>query len=706
MIKNIMILTAGLAWGGAAAEPAPHLAVDAPGQAEAASIFPARGLAVRVNQSGYNEDWPKRLTAPGAREGAEFLITAVGSEQPLYRGKIQQEIGDFTDFRPPNLGQEYVARLRHTAFATPPASAEGEGGAASIAKEGSGWQLSDPFVIAPCWMERVSLESALRFMVDARSVVGTHPSAFGGCPWRDATYYTYEIPSLVLLYLANPGYFENARIEINYAEDKARVLAPEFKLVPATHDQGALEAARRYYQEMDPPVGPSVPDLVQLLHWGIGYYLMKPASHDPSGDAAGLKIHPQTVEQFSFFLYGYPHYQRYFREGFYQQAREFAWRQWAPAGLFNVLTNVGDFKGRECPGHSILPNLLMCEVARREGRLTEAARFLQAALEQTRWVVETLDFRDPRVTKGQRMSEHKLISGLTALLRLHPELAPPGLTAWLSGWADTMIARSDNLWDFRRYDEKHWTLPRFTPGSHGGAGWNEPGNVAAFSGLCWAVAAGLEDQGRAQRLDEMAAAHWDNLFGRNPLGAHAAFRGPRDFRGVERGWPKAFPENVCARLELARGTLNSTCADEHYPFNPSGEFRHAEGWTAFNAAFNVGLAYTCWRDTRLSIWDGEFQESVGSVAAPAWIGISLKAVVGDENTSRTATLTVQSSAGDAEQIRVRATKAGGLELRGRLRLATGAAQAGDGILQVSNGGSLSVSYGHGFLERRVNIRIK
>ena len=104
----------------------------------------------------------------------------------------------------------------------------------------------------------------------------------------------------------------------------------------------------------------------------------------------------------------------------------------------------------------------------------------------------------------------------------------------------------------------------------------------------------LDDAARADRLREIGVAHFDHLFGRNPVGAHSCAQGPEQFEGVERGWPKHFPEDVCARLELVRGVLNSSAASEHFPFNPGGAFRHPEGWTAFNAAFNVGLAYAGW----------------------------------------------------------------------------------------------------------------
>ena len=46
--------------------------------------------------------------------------------------------------------------------------------------------------------------------------------------------------------------------------------------------------------------------------------------------------------------------------------------------LYDVITVVGTGKGRECPGHSIMPNLFMYEVAKREG-LADTDRFLEAA---------------------------------------------------------------------------------------------------------------------------------------------------------------------------------------------------------------------------------------------------------------------------------------------------------------------------------------
>ncbi len=529
---------------------------------------------VFVNQSGYNLNWPKRFTAPLIEQQGTFTITEKDSDTVLYNGVVKKGVGDFSDFKPSKRGIEYIITV-----------------AGGDLKAGT----SDPFQIEPHWMQQVSLEPALRFMQDARSVAGTHPSGYGGSPWRDGTYYSYEMPSLVLMYLSAQSVFDRLPIEMSYAQDKKKVLDPSFKLVKTTKDAKSLETARRYYTELDGPVGEKVPDIISVIHWGVGWYLMDPKTHDPSGDSLGDRIHPQTIEQFAYFLYGYPMYRQYFTEKFYRQAYNFTFDHWGKVGLFDVNKKIGTFKGRHCPGHSIMPNLMMYQVAKRDGR-GDTRLYMQAAQKQTQWIIDELDWNDPTTTKGQRMSEHKLMTGLIFFLKLYPDEAPAGLQEKIDQWVDIMIARSDNMWDLRRYNDKDWSLPRFTPGSHGGAGWNDPGNVAGFPGVCFAVAMVTDDAVKKQRLMEIGAGHFDNLFGRNPLGAHSGYLGVQDYVGVERGWPKMFPKNRCARLELVRGTLNSSCTTEHYPFNPELVFRHVEGWTAFNAAFNVSLAAACHLD--------------------------------------------------------------------------------------------------------------
>lgn len=547
-------------------------------------------LPVFINQIGYSSDLPKRFTTPTVTAGA-FEIANVLTGEVVHAGEIRDGIGDFTVMSPETEQHaEYVISV--------------------VDKQGRSGQ-SDPFAIEPRLILGSCLEPAIRFMVDSRSIVGTHPSAYGGMPWRDGTYYSYEVPSLVLLYLSSPAECHAMPTEINWKSDRKHISSPDFHTVAAAGDDGAFEAAKAFYASFDPPQGKNVPDIVQLIHWGIGWHLVKPSSRDPSNDPLPHQIHAQTIEQFAYFLYAYPAYAEYVPDAFYRRAEQFAFDQWARVGLLKVISEVGDYKGRHCPGHSVMPNLLMYEVATRRGR-DDARQYLNAAVAQAAWVVDTLNPADPMVMKGQRMSEHKLMTGLVMLQQNYADLAPPALRDWIARWTQTVIARSDNMWDFRKFDDALWTIPRDTgqdPTTSGGAGWNEPGNIAAFPALCLAVAGITENPQQRQRLVELAAAHFDHLFGRNPVGAASCADGPAQFPGVERGWPVHFPADRCARLERVRGVIHSSAAHEHFPFNPDGDFRHPEGWTAFNAALNVGLAYTAFADR---------QDQRGALSEPQW----------------------------------------------------------------------------------------
>lgn len=625
------------------------------------------GPVVMVNQSGYNLEGPKRFTAPVCAAGTRFIITTEGGSAPLFSGQVREGVGDFSAFRPRNNAGPYVVRL--------PRSGDS----------------SYPFAVAPGWLERAFSTPALDYMIDARSVVGTHPSAYGGCPWRDATYYSFEVPSLVMLYMANPRFFLDKAPSIDYAADKARVLSPTFHEVPAKNGQDALEDVRRYYRELDPPQGEQVPDIVQLIHWGIGFYLIDPQTEDPSGGPDGNRIHPQTVEQFAFFLYVYPMLKKYFSERFYQQAHDFAFAQWEKTGLFKVNTTIGDGKGRECPGHSILPNLLMYAVARREHR-ADSGRFLQAAYDQTAWVIRDLDWRDPRTTKGQRMSEHKLLPGLVYFLQRYPEQAPPGLRKKISDWADIMIARSRNLWDFRRYDTvANWSIPEY----------NEPGNLAGFPACALSAASVLPDPARRARLEQLAYAAWDNLFGRTPLNAASPHHPEMGFPALERGWPKAFPADVCARLETVRGTLNSSCGTEMYPYNPAGAFRHPEGWTAFNAAWNVGLAFMSRHDTRLQLMDAGYRRPLPPGRAATVFHVQLQLPAGSPgDTGATVYLRLISDRGEEHRWPLTERTPGSGCFQGLVDPGEGARTAG------AYGNHLRLAYGEGFLATALQLERK
>ncbi len=529
---------------------------------------------IAINQIGFEATRGKRFTAPLTPDGTRFTVHHLGGETVLYKGQITGRIGDFTAFVPADSDVEYVIRI-----------------AGGSLQDGE----SDPFWIRHDFFRKKHWQSALDFMIDSRSVLGTHPSAYGGHPWRDGTYYDSIIPSLVLFFLADPAWHLATERQIDFHAEKAMVLDPEFKFDPHASGGRVLDATRAYFEL--PPPADDAPDVVKLMHWGAGFYLCHPETRDPSGDPLGYQIHAQTLEQIAWFLWLQPELEAWIPEKFFDLCRDLLFTHWESSGALGIsewwpmesymefphptFGRLHPFKGRHAPGHSIIPNLLMHEIATRDGR-DDAAHFLDAAVTQTQWIIDELDWHDPRTTKGHRMSEHTTIRSLVWILQNHPEAAPDGLLEKIEQWAEIAISRSDNLWDFRRYDmDEHWTIPVL----------NDVGNWVGAPAILTAASWVVRDDAVRQRLRELAISHIDFTFGRNPRLAAAPAKPDLGFTGIERGWPKLYPEDVCARLETVRGSISSGPGTEMFPFNPSGEYRHPEGWVNYGAAWCISLSY-------------------------------------------------------------------------------------------------------------------
>ncbi len=530
-----------------------------------------------VNQVGYVTSRTKRFTAPLSADGTEYIIRAAEGTEALHRGVIKSGIGDFTEFRPDDALIHYVIEIDDGALKP---------------------NVSDPFLISENLLGDQFWQTAVDFLIDVRSAVGTHPSAFGGCPWRDGTYYDTVIPSLVLFYLADQDRVDAMPRQIDWHADKARVSDPSFKLVKAPNSGGVLEATRKYY-ELEPPKA-DAPDVVKLIHWGAGYYLMHPETCDPSGDPEKWKIHAQTVEQVAYVVWAWPVLEKWLPQSFYDQCLEFCLNNWEPSmqiskwwhpdSYTDIYSNsnknpwagkLHPYKGRHAPGHSIVPNLLMYEVAKRDG-LDNPEQYLSAAVKQTEWIIENLDWNEPRTTKGHRVSEHRTIPNLVWLLQHYPEHAPEGLKEKITAWAKVAVSRSENMWDFRRFDlDKEWTIPKL----------NDVGNSLSLPAIATAASWVVDDPALKRRLQALAVASVDHVFGRNPRFAAAPDREDMGFPEVERGWPVSHKHDVCARLELCRGSISSLPGTEMYPFNPEGNYRHREGWVNYGANWCISLSY-------------------------------------------------------------------------------------------------------------------
>lgn len=617
---------------------------------------------VLVNQSGYNLGLPKRFTAPYALDGEPFTVTD-GSGAVRDEGTVEGGVGDFSAFEPADTGPFTV-------------HVDGQAGAGR----------SVPFGIGAYWIERVSYENAIGFMTGSRcyfgdlrkkadgpglkSDVNGHPECIKAVTWRDGAHYSMEVPALIDLYLSNPAAL--ARIEVPDA----------------------------VYEGMPVRLPADTPEVVRLIHWGVELLLDAEVND------------PQLKEQLAAFLYAYPYMDEYIPRNVYERARDhlfavwgdprrdrYYWQAYTPhtGDLFQVYTQVGTGKGELAPGHSVWPNAMMSEVARREGR-DDADRYLQAARDQAAWLIANLDLTDPATTKGQRQSEYVLITGLVRFAERFPSAAPDGIEAFVREWAGVVVERSDNYWDFRRYSDQRWTIPSFVGGGSG-EDPNETGNVAGFAAPALAAARLLGGDPLADRLREIAVAHVDNIFGRNPTGRHASYRAPTEqwgFEGVERGWFSEY-QGGYGRLQGLVGVLDGSPKNGHYPFNPgTPNIGHTEGWVAFNSAWNESLAWRSVDATTVAVRDAD-DAPVAELAPDETATIELTAPLNldaaalDEGA-------VQVRVGDADAVAVPVVQTGGnaRTFAGRLEPAALGAQAGD---------VLTVSYGLGYFSTSVPVAV-
>lgn len=503
---------------------------------------------IYLNQSGFNLGKPKRFTAPTLPDQTPFTIHAVGSDESLYAGKLDGHIGDFSDFNPQD-DQEYVIKA---------------GGATSV-----------PFSIGPWHFERIVYQPAIDFMVDTRHYVGNYTKKCrGSFSWRDDHHFAWVLRTLVPQYLSNPEAYRRMPKQITYQQPKPGLW-------------GALE-----------PYDADAPDIVKMIHWAADVTLTQGLTHE------------MLKGELAYFLYAWPAIEQWLPQQNYDAVLNYIEKHWETSeadrkypydtspehNLFALKTKLGTTKGELPPGHSVLPNLLMFAVADRDG-LKKKDEYFDAAYRQVDWMIKHLDWEDPQVTKGQRMSEHITMTSLAAFLQLYPDRAPAGLEQKIESWVEVVVRRSQNMWDFRRLaDDGNWT-PTGTKHTH----WNEPGNVVGLPAAILAAAPYVEDTETLARLNELVWSHMDNCFGRNPAGRHFSYDAPREIEGVEYGWYSFYPGGI-GQLAQARFVIDGAPKHVHYPYQPdAGNYGWTEGWVTFNTAFNISLAYMARADIELTM---------------------------------------------------------------------------------------------------------
>ncbi len=601
-------------------------------------------VSLYLNQSGFNAGAPKRFTAPHAADGTAFIIRPAAGGDPVFRGKIQSKIGDFTAFEPGD-DRDYVI-------------------------ESTDGKTSVPFRVGAWWLERVTTQGSVDFMIDSRHYVGNDRRHCGGSfGWRDDHHFGWELQTLVPQWLSNPSAYARLPRQITY-EDPTNP---------------------KLWGKLQPPAA-DAPDLVKLIHWGADVIVTRNLTHE------------LMKSQLAYFLYAWPVLKDYLPAQNYEIVSDFAFANWAsPAAdrkyeydespehdLLALKTKIGTTKGAYPPGFSVQPNLMMYEVAKREGR-PDSDLYLDAAVRQAEWMIANLDWNDPQTTKGQRMSEFVTVTGLAQLLADYPDRAPAGLAKKLNDWAAVVIRRSDNLWDFRKYGD---APDQWTPMGDKPQKWNEVGNVVGLPAAIFAVKPFLTDPAAATRLEEIAWSHFDAMFGRNPTGRHFSFSGAREIEGVHYGWYIRLPGGL-GRLENARFVLDGSAKNQHFPFHPEvGNVGWTEGWIQHNTPFNLSLAYLARSESELTV-RRTGDELLVRLRAPLNF---------DYAKVETGVVMLVSSSGDRESVTVTEESTNSPYLSARVKLvSTSAAQPGDGLLQSKAGDTATVTYGFGYLGQRSQL---
>jgi hypothetical protein len=636
-VKEIVVWPAGIG----DLPPLPKAA----GPAAMAGATPQEEIPlIYLNQSGFNLGKPKRFTAPTLANGTPFLVRAANGGPALATGVIKNRIGDFSSFNPDG-DAEYVVEA---------------GGLESV-----------PFRIGPFWLERVSYQDAVDFMIDSRHHVGNDRNVCrGSFGWRDDHHFGWELHSLVPQFLSNPSAYERMPRQVKYEKPKDKKL------------WGDLE-----------PYPDDAPDIVKLIHWGADVIVTQQLGHE------------HLKAQLAYFLYAWPALKSYLPEQNYQKVLDYAFRTWAEPkadrsypydespehNLLGLKTKIGSTKGSLPPGFSVEPNLLMYEAAKRENR-PDAQLYFDAAYKQAEWMVKELDWNDPLVTKGQRMSEFLTVTGLAHFLREYPDRAPKGLADKLNEWAAVLIRRSDNMWDFRKLGDEpdNWTPMGDSPQK-----WNEPGNVIGLPAPILAAREFITDPKVQQRLDELTWSHFDGMFGRNPVGRHFSFDAPREVEGVEHGWFK-FHHGGIGRLADARFVIDGSPKNAHYPYHPEiGDIGWTEGWIQFNVCYNISLTYLAWSESKVELAK-QGDDLVIRLTAPLNF---------DYKKAETGSVTVVSALGDEEKVTVTEDSANSPTLTGRIKLQPATApRSGDNTLQFKPGTTIKASHGFGYLGRHATLK--
>ena len=624
-------------------------------------------IAVIVNQIGYDLGKSKRATVVNVDDGTPFKVINSKTKEVAFNGVVKDGIADFTTLEPSKKADYYIESAGADSYV---------------------------FTIGKNYIAQVSTVPALKFMSETRQDVFKLGSSTGYA-WRDSHQFSFELNSLVLQYMANPALYDSLPYSIC--------------------EVGTCEYPELRVQKE--------PDIIWLIKFGaLRYYKW--------GTEKNINLHMLVKEQLAYFLYIYPEIKQYVDEEMYTKIRDFTikeWggkscnKQWYPLtdtnhDLYSVQTIFGGLKGQQPPGHSIMPNLLMYKVAKRDSLGDEVAdKFFKAAYDNCEYTITKLDINNPYYAKGQRMSEHITMEGLAYFQEMYPDKAPNNLKDMIESWADKTIARANNMWDMRKavsieagdgaytfrngkpLTQDYWTGAAYAiADGQNPAPKNEPGNIVGIQAITYAAARVIDNQKTINRLKQIGVSSIDDMYGRNPTGRGFFYHFTRDFKGADLGWWYQ-PSGGYGALAGHTAVIDANPPEKCYPFAPENyNTGYTEGWVAYNTAWNISLAYDAADTTKLTV-------DKNAVKAGEKVTIKLDAPLNmDDSKIETGYVFITNMAsGERTKIKVTENKAAGDYFEGEFTVPN--TESVEKKSTAPNTYSLKVSYGFGIFEQSKEI---
>jgi hypothetical protein len=646
---------------------------------------------VFCNQAGYNLNEAKFFTCPNCTDGKYFNILD-NKGKIVFKGKIENQQGNFTAFNPTASQVEYVIEVK-------------------------GFGRSVPFWIADHLMEKVSSKLAYEFFIDVRG--GNNPYVLpsnitGGGPSRDGGGETLEPLFEGLLYASNPALFNRWTKGLRYYGD---IMYPVY-----FPDEDAPDTDLKEYSERNFAKKRAMPDLVKLLLWHTQFaynnYKWKGKAGGAYESWPDYKIirmfgyEGQELQEFDYqnmldylaATCGFYHYflQDYLTPSEYQKYRKVCLDNWETYDRHKEVRywvkslkwiDVGYREFNEqgsAFGQGLIRNLMMylCELNEADG---QSAKFLKYAQNCAEDIIKNWDFNNSWHTYNMRNAEHITPQALSLFYLIAPEKCPVGTKEKLEAYSTYLKKQTDNLWNYRKHNEIEWAHTKS----------KEIGTVAGMGGNAFATAAAIKDT----KLRELGWGQVNYVFGLNPSGYHLGNKSAERvalggyWDGVENGWPHWYKWGT-GELGLCRGTLDGSPTNHAFPFVPdsaalgdSPGIYGTEGWGISNRAWMSTVTFSTLGSHSVRIYDLK-NKPITEVKVGATVTIELKAAL-NQNWKKAEKGWVLVSEGDNPTKRIEVTETGPNTGIFRTKY----------TLKTNSKGKINASYGYMFFKKSCSLPI-